>query len=124
MVPPVVPVRAAPLAEYRQAEGPAAGGRAGSPARTAIPAGSATRAMGPSPMARRARPGRRELSVTTSPARFRRAGPAGDGDSRLPAPGKPAVSPALRGRPRERQWLAPVSAAVAVTLPAAADGRA
>jgi len=96
----LVPV--VPLAEGRPAGGPAAGGQAGSPAGTASPAGSATRAVKPSPMAHRARPGHRELSAMTSPLRLRRSGPAGRVDSRLTAPENPLAPAARRGRPRGR----------------------
>ena len=98
----MVLVPAVPPAEGWLAGGLAAGGHAGSPAWTASPAGSATQAVSPSPMAHRARPGRRELPAMTSPVWLRRAGPAGHVDYRRAALTNPVARPAQRGRPRGR----------------------
>jgi len=99
---PVVLVPAVPPAEGRPAGGLAAGGHAGSPAWTASPAGSATQAVSPSPMAHRARAGRREPSAMTSPVRLRRADPARHVDYRRAALTNSMARPAQRGRPRRR----------------------
>jgi hypothetical protein len=95
-------VPAVPRAEVRQARGRAAGGQVGSPAGTASPAVSATRAGNPRPAARRAEPGHREMLATAGPVRPRRAGPAGHVHSRPAAPKKPVAGPAQGGRARGR----------------------
>jgi hypothetical protein len=96
---PGVLVPEVPLAEGRPAEGRAAGGQAASPAGTASPAVSATRARNPRWMARRAGPGCRGMPATPGPAQLR-AGPAGH--SRPAAPKRYAAGPARGGRARGR----------------------